>query len=150
MCVICNPSDKSSHQEHSREGIYLGESSRSLYEHSKENLRDAESFDPGSHIVKHWMNEHPNMKDCLEFSFSILSRFRDSLSRQVAEAINIQYTKDQLLNSKTEYMANCLTRICIKENRFEEEKREKDRMKSRKRQSANISFQEQAHETKED
>ena len=124
-CVICNPSDTSSRQEHPRNGIYIGESSRSLYERSKEHLRDAESFDPGSHIIKHWMNVHPDRKDCPDFSFSIKNRFRDCLSRQVAEAISILYTKDQILNSKNEYMANCLTRICIEENRFEKKRNER-------------------------
>ena len=47
------------------------------------------------------------------------------MSRQVAEAINIMYSKDQLLNSKNEYMANCLTRICVEEERFERKKRER-------------------------
>ena len=54
------------------------------------------------------------------------ARFRDCLSRQVTEAISIIYTKDQLLNSKNEYMANCLTRICVEENRFERKKSERE------------------------
>ena len=44
---------------------------------------------------------------------------------QVAEAISIMYSKDQLLNSKNEYMANCLTRICVEAERFEQKKRER-------------------------
>ena len=71
------------------------------------------------------MNEHPESRECPEFSFSILSRFRDCLSRQVAEAIAILYMEDQILNSKNKYMANCLTRICIEENRFEKKQRER-------------------------
>jgi hypothetical protein len=47
------------------------------------------------------------------------------LSRQVAEAIRILDTKDQILNSKNEYMANCLTRICVEEERYERKKRER-------------------------
>ena len=127
-CTRCNPSKKktSSSQELPRKGIYFGESSRSLYERSREHLKDAADFDSGSHIVKHWMNEHPDMEECPVFSFSILSRFRDCLSRQVAEAITINYTRDQLLNSKNEYMANCLTRICVEETRFEKHKRERE------------------------
>ena len=42
------------------------------------------------------------------------------------EAITINYTRNKLLNSKNEYMANCLTRICVEENRFEKSKRERD------------------------
>ena len=99
-CVICNPAETSSRQEESRKGIYLGESSRSLYERSKEHFKDVESFDSGSHMIKHWMNEHPDMINCPEFSFSNKARFTDCLSRQVAEAISIFYTKDQILNRK--------------------------------------------------
>ena len=72
------------------------------------------------------MNEHPEMDVCPKFSFKIKARFRDCLSRQVAEAITILYSKDQLLNSKNEYMANCLTRICVEENTFERKKRERE------------------------
>jgi hypothetical protein len=72
------------------------------------------SFDPSSHIVKHWMNDHPYMKICPEFSFSIFTRFRDRLPRQVTEANIILYMRYQLLNSKNKYKANCLTRICGK------------------------------------
>jgi hypothetical protein len=59
-CIECNPVQMSSPEEEkegkkSRRGIYLGESSRSLYERSKEHLKNAEDFSKGSHIVKHWM-----------------------------------------------------------------------------------------------
>ena len=103
-CTTCNPIKKktSMNQEQPRKGIYFGESSRSLYERSREHLKDASEFDSGSHIVKHWMNEHPDTEECPVFSFSILSKFRDCLSRQEAEAITINYTRDQLLNSKNE------------------------------------------------
>ena len=52
-------------------------------------------------------------------------RFRDCLFRQVAKAISILYTKDQILNSKIENMANSLTWICIEENRFEKKQSER-------------------------
>ena len=126
-CTVCNPaSRKSKSKEEPRKGIYYGESSRSLYERSREHMKDAKDFDSGSHIVKHWMNEHPDTEECPVFSFSILNRFKDCLSRQVAEAITINYTADHILNSKNEYMANCLTRICVEEERFDKQRRERD------------------------
>ena len=64
-------SKKSKNKEQPRKGIYYGESSRSLYERSREHLKDAKDFDNGSHIVKHWMNEHPESEECPVFSFSI-------------------------------------------------------------------------------
>jgi hypothetical protein len=53
-----------------------------------------------------WKRKLPTLK----------ARFRDCLSRQFAKVISIMYTKDQQLNSKNEYMANCLTRICVEES----------------------------------
>ena len=37
---------------------YIGETSHSFYEGSREHMKDAEDFSHGSHIVKHWMNDH--------------------------------------------------------------------------------------------
>ena len=96
-----------------------------MYERSKEHLKNAEDFSKGSHIVKHWMSEHPDSSKCPVFSFRIIGRYRDCLSRQVAEALRIMYTTDQILNSKNEYMANCLTRLCVEEDRYERKKRER-------------------------
>ena len=70
-----------------RRGIYIGESSHSLYERSKEHLKDSEDFSPSSHMVKHWMQCHEEMKTFPDFSFTITGRLKDSLSRQVAKAI---------------------------------------------------------------
>jgi hypothetical protein len=81
------------------------------------------------------MNKHPDTEECLRFSFSIMSKFKDCLSRQVAEAITINYTADQILNSKNEYMANCLTRICVEEERFDKQKREQEMAEEAEKQT---------------
>ena len=56
-CTKCN--DPSSPQKQSTEdriGIYVGESSHSLYEQSKEQLADSAEIKKGSQArVKHWM-----------------------------------------------------------------------------------------------
>ena len=44
-----------------RVGIYIRESSRSLSERATEHFNDAEFFSKKSHIIKHWINSHPNM-----------------------------------------------------------------------------------------
>jgi hypothetical protein len=63
-CSWCNKEEdqKTSHQEDNqkiRQGIYYGESSRPLYERSREHLNDAVSFRDGSHIDKHWLTSDP-------------------------------------------------------------------------------------------
>ena len=74
-CMECNKVDVSSHQGSksltdlknnrakvgSREGIYFGETSRSLFERVQEHHKDAEDFSAGSHIIKHWTIDHPDM-----------------------------------------------------------------------------------------
>ena len=98
---------------------HIGKSSRSLNERALEHVRDAQAFSAKSHITKHWMNSHPSLPSPPKMEFSITSRFRDCLSRQIGEALRINYSKDNLLNSKAEYMANSLTRLTIKEDPWE-------------------------------
>ena len=89
-CKLCNPNlPSSSHGEQNvkRIGIYYGETSRTLYERSKEHTNDADIFTHGSHIIKHWMTSHADDQDRPEFIFRVLSSYKDCLSRQVEEAI---------------------------------------------------------------
>ena len=48
-----NPGVESSHQEEKqpsvRQGSYVGETSRSLFERTREHFGDADGFKPGSH-----------------------------------------------------------------------------------------------------
>ena len=72
VCELCKDEDTTSTEEpsnpegemktgkecgkvDSRRGVYYGETSRSLHERSQEHLKDAERFDPASHMIKHWM-----------------------------------------------------------------------------------------------
>ena len=129
-CLLCNPvCDKPSNPRgdnppQSRQGIYYGESSRSLHERTLEHIKDAKNFDEGSHIVKHWMITHPTAMERPTFQFSIVSSYRDCLSRQVGEAMRILYTRDQILNSKNEYLSNNITRITVDGDKLE--RRRKD------------------------
>ena len=60
-----------------------------------------------------------------KFTFTILKSFKDCLSRQVAEAIMIHYSGDELLNSKNEYNANHLSRVVVEEDAFERKRKAK-------------------------
>ena len=60
------------------------------------------------------------------FTFTILNSFKDRLSRQVAEAIEILYSKDELLNSKNEYNNNHLARVIVEEDAFKRKKKAKE------------------------
>ena len=52
--------------------------------------------------------------------------FKDCLSRQIGEALRIQYSPDMILNSKSEYLDNCITRLTIEESQWERREREKN------------------------
>ena len=54
------------------------------------------------------------------------------MSRQVGEAMRIYFSKDKLLNSKNEYLQNCITRVVVQEETWEtrvRERREEDEEK---------------------
>jgi hypothetical protein len=112
-----------------RAGIYLGESSRSLAERCAEHHNDAESFSKKSHIIKQWMSSHEEFNALPPFSFKIMKQYADCLSRQVGEAVAILLSIDQLLNSKNEYVQNCISRITFQEDSLERKKRLKRRRK---------------------
>ena len=76
-------------------------------------------------MVKHWLETHQEEETCPEFRFKIVGNFKDALSRQVAEAVMIHYSKDILLNSKNEYNTNCLARVKVDESRYEQKNRER-------------------------
>ena len=122
----------------SRRGIYIGESSRTLHERSSEHHKDAADFNIKSHMIKHWMLEHPQDDKCPSFTFSIRSIFKDALSRQTAEAIAIMASHDQLLNSKNEYVTNCISRVTVSESTFERKERERKEEETEKKEKEEI------------
>ena len=132
-CKLCNPSSQQEDQHGdaqppggkptSRVGIYIGESSRSLHERALEHVKDAESFCPKSHIVKHWMTAHPELDSPPTMEFGVTAIYRDCLSRQIGEALRIHNTTDEILNSKSEYMANSVRRLTVEEDAWERRER---------------------------
>ena len=125
--VECNPTTSSSpdHQQNQpRNGVYYGETSRSLHERALEHTKDAKAFVEGSHMVKHWMECHPFSVEQPGFKFTIIGAFKDCLSRQVAEAMRIYYSHDNLLNSKNEYLSNNIARVTVDIDKFERKKKE--------------------------
>ena len=84
-------------------GLYYGESSRSLYERSKEHIKDREDGEDDSHQVKHWKIDHNDMEEPPAFKFKMIQSFQDPLTRQLAESVRIEAGGTQILNSKSEY-----------------------------------------------
>ena len=95
------------------------------------------------------MNSHPDREDAPPFKINILRQYKDCLSRQVGEAIAILLSKDTLLNSKNEYIQNCISRITVEEDQFARRKRLLDEEQEEKQEEQRIKdFKEQKRPTK--
>ena len=85
------------------------------------------SFDSGSHIFKHWMEEHSSLKNIPPFRFRITRTFSDCLTRQLAEAIRIMLSQEQgtkILNGKNEFLNNNIPRVKVDDDDMDRKKRE--------------------------
>ena len=146
VCWICEkeeqsgkkvPSDgKVSRTISKHGGVYVGETARSLYERSGEHHQDATNIDDDSHMVKHWLQEHPQEANLPEFRFRMVASFQDSLTRQVAESVRINMREGAVLNSKTEYSRCKLPRLTVDVEEWMKQRdimmrdeQERDRMK---------------------
>ena len=56
-------------------GVYVGETSRSMYERTKEHQKDKELRSEDSQQIKHWALDHPEMQSPPKFKFKIISTF---------------------------------------------------------------------------
>ena len=52
--------------------------------------------------------------------------FKDCLFRQIGESLRIKYSPDVILNGKSEYLDNCISRLTIEENQWERKERERN------------------------
>ena len=62
---------------------------------------------------------HEEEEQIPRLTSTILSSFKDCLSRNVVEAIQIHFSKDELHNSKTENKAKHISRVVVEEEEFE-------------------------------
>ena len=56
-------------------------------------MRDGKKRTPYSHIAKHWDDRHLGA-EMPHFTFRIVKRFQDSLSRQVSEGVRIDMREE--------------------------------------------------------
>ena len=111
-CTVCAETDKEEVEKDGK-GVYVGESSRSIYERAKEHTADRVGFQEDSHQIKHWLSSHEELLASPEFKFRIVSTFQDPLSRQLSEAVRIDRRGSQILNSKFEYSRCRVPRLRI-------------------------------------
>ena len=90
-------------------GIYVGESSRSIYERAREHVADREK----QHQIKHWLTSHEELLAPPAFKFKIVKTFQDPLTRQLAEAVRIELRGERIFNSKAEFSRCRVPRLRI-------------------------------------
>ena len=95
--------------------LFLGESSRTIYERSKEHWGALRSKAESSHMWKHQLEEHNGEEP--KFYMRVVDHFRTALSRQVAEAVRIRRRggAGSILNSKAEFNRCRIPRLVVEE-----------------------------------
>ena len=92
VCQVCNPGAGAEGELKEVRSdiptIYVGESSRSIYERSKEHWAAVKSNKEDSHMVRHQLAEHHGREP--NFTMRTIKFFKSALTRQIAEAVRIR------------------------------------------------------------
>ena len=92
--------------------VYVGESSRSIYERAGEHWNAFKKRNSDSHIWKHHLLHHRGEGEP-EMLFKVVGTFRSALSRQIFEAVRIRRRGAMALNSRGEYDRCKIHRLTI-------------------------------------
>ena len=99
-----------------RPSVYLGETSRSLYERGREHWQAYREGREDSHILKHHILHHEG-KGEPKFYLKPLQFHRTALNRQITEGVKIsRFGESNLLNSKAEYNRSKISRLSLGEH----------------------------------
>ena len=85
--------------------MYVGETLLSAHKRGFEHLDDIRQLKISSHLLKHMIDRHEDEDwDEIDFRMEIKTFSRIAFERQIMEACQIQYYRDQhLLNSRSEF-----------------------------------------------
>ena len=88
---------------------YIGETHRTYWDRAKEHTKALKDKDTSYGIMKHWVEEHPELTEPPNYKFQVTQTQQTSLNRQIWEALNIEGADPAtLLNTKTEWGKNPL------------------------------------------
>ena len=143
MCRVCNPEEDKGVDGKKMEkfeafrkqpGVYVGESSRSIYERAGEHHRDAQGQKEDSHIFKHWKTSHPELPEAPKFTIKVVASFQDAMSRQLSEAVRIDLRGSNIINSKSEYSRCRVPRLRIDKEEWKEDDQRQSKMEEKKKE----------------
>ena len=83
--------------------VYVGETSRSIFERAGDHQQAAAAGQEDSHMMKHLTVTHPELQDPPKFIIRVVASFQDAMSSQLIEAVRIDLRGENVLNSKSEY-----------------------------------------------
>ena len=123
ICGICNP--KAGEDKELVEvnqdipTLYVGETSRSIYERSKEHWGAWRGKSDKSHIWKHQVDVHGGAPP--KFYMRVVRFYKTALSRQIGEAVRIRRRGGggSILNSKAEFDRCKIPRLVVEEQEEE-------------------------------
>ena len=132
VCLRCNPGagNKGELKEVKDDipTLYVGETSRSIFERSREHWDDWRSRKEESHIRRHQEAEHGG-DGAPKFIMRVVKFSKTALSRQIGEAVRISRRggAGRILNSKSEYNRCKIPRLVIEEVDEEQQEEEEAR-----------------------
>ena len=128
--MLCNPEDKKEKTKEmgDRKGVYVGESARSIHERAAEHWSDCTSRKEDSHMIKHWLTSHQELQEPPAFRIKVVGSFKDSMTRQVSEAVRIELRGEGVLNSKAEFSRCRLPRLVIDQEGWKKSKVQEKKM----------------------
>ena len=91
-----------------------------------------------SHMLKHWVCDHPDLLEPPKFKFRIIRSFQDPLTRQLAEAVRIELSGEEILNSKSEFNRCRVPRLKINLEEWGIKKKEFERKDEGKEKEAKM------------
>ena len=128
VCSTCNPEAGAKELGSINDkvpSLYVGESSRTLYERTGEHWKDVRSNSDKSHMIRHQQLVHQGAAP--NFVMRAVKFYRTALSRQIGEAVRIMRRggEGMVLNSKSEFDRCRIPRLQVEEQN-EEELRKKE------------------------
>jgi len=137
---------------------YVGETSRSGYERIREHFKDFNNLSSQSHMLKHFIETHKDMKmEDMRFGIKVLKTYTSAFERQIGESVWINHYLTQgitLMNSKNEYNRCIIPRLAIDIDKdeeiaeFEESEKEKEVKREIQRMKEKLRYDKQLQKAK--
>ena len=98
-----------------RKHLYIGETSRSVYERVFEHQYDVDQLKTSSHMLRHLLEMHRDeQRSEVEFGVKVLRFTRTSFNRQILESVLIQNKRDHyVMNSRSEFNRCAIPRLVV-------------------------------------